>query len=192
MIVDTLFCTCALLCLALRSQVTQLQQQIDQLTRVNASMVQERDGARDEATQATATLAERDAELAAAKDFNGKLSDQLDTCARRSAEKDKVAAALQGHTTELEARLQELETSTTATIDNLTATNLKLQDALREHQIFDAAVEAARKRLLSTRTRAPDGGSSKRQRLDVTIGKHHTYNMFMLHSNITLAALNLQ
>eukprot|EP00953_Heterococcus_sp_UTEX-ZZ885_P005858 3626-Heterococcus_DN1.PRE.1 len=180
MIVDTLFCTCALLCLALRSQVTQLQQQIDQLTQANASMVQERDGARDEATQATATLAERDAELAAAKDFNGTLSDQLDTCARHSAEKDEVVLALQGHTAELQASLEEIKANAAAVAAASTATIKKLQEQLatvdKHHQrgleAFDAVIEAAaaaRKRYLSTSTLSQAGGSSsKRQRVNVT------------------------
>jgi hypothetical protein len=122
--------------------------------------------------------------LAAAEDFNGKLSDQLDTCARRSAEKDEVVAALQGHTAELQASVEEIKANaataaaaSTATIEELqaqvdaaTATNHRK----RGLEAFDAAAQAvvaARTQFLSASTLDQAGGSSsKRQRLNVTDG----------------------
>ena len=101
--------------------MAQLQHQNAQLTQTNEILRQERDDAREQATQAVATVGERDAQLATAKDFSGKLSDQLDTCARQSAQKDEVIAASQRRTAELEASLQELQTSSAATIDDFYA-----------------------------------------------------------------------
>jgi hypothetical protein len=124
--------------------------------------------------------------LAVAKDSNGKLSDQL-ACARRSAEKDEVVLALQGHTTELEARLQEFKASAATAAAAAAATIEKLQlkaaTAANQHQgrleAFDAAVEAvaaARTRYLSTSTLDQAGGSSsKRQRLNSSDGTYHTF-----------------
>jgi hypothetical protein len=159
---------------ALHSQVAQLQHQNAQLTQTNEILRQERDDAREQATQAVATVGERDAQLATAKDFSGKLSDQLDTCARQSAQKDEVIAASQRRTAELEASLQELQTSSAATIDDLKA---QLKTAINEQQhngrqAFDAAMEAARKLFYADSTGdQPGGSSSKRQRLDVTAGE---------------------
>ena len=140
-------------------------------------MVQDRDQVRDQATQAATALAERDAQLATAKDFNGKLSDQLDTCARRSAEKDEVIAALQGRLTELEAGLHEHKTSSAATVARLraqpiAATNEHQQNGLEAIETAAAALEAARKRYYPDSTSDEAGGSSaKRRRMNVTDGE---------------------